>query len=264
MNLFNRQFTPRLWAVVLYAALLSCMLWLGNWQLDRAALKVSMAQAATEARLAAPVSLNDVEDIPSAAQRYTRVSVSGQYDAAHQLLWDNRTHKGQAGFEVLVPLQLDDGQVLLVNRGWTPPGASRADLPDVSLPASANTRVTVEGLLSRPSKGFASGDALSPEGAWPRLLQYLDYPAISRTLGAPLVPALLQVQTMSEDGTDSTVMSDRPEWLVANWQPAASGPAKHYSYAFQWFAMALALSIIFVVVNLRKADARPIREEHHE
>lgn len=254
MRFRNHQFTPRPWAVVLYAVMLLCMLWLGNWQLDRAALKVSMADAAEASRLAAAVPLADVDDIESAAGTYTRVSISGEYDGTRQLLWDNRTYKGQAGFEVLVPLQLASGQWVLINRGWIAPGQSRADLPDVSLPESATVApVTIEGLLSRPSRGFASGEALPQEGGWPRLLQYLDYQAIGEALGVPLLPALVQAQTLAEDGSDRTVLTARPEWLIANWQPSASGPAKHYSYAFQWFAMALALSIIFVVVNTRKS-----------
>lgn len=258
MNLFNYQFTPRLWAVVLYAALLLCMLWLGNWQLDRAALKVSMAQAAEASRSAPAVPLAELDEIETAAQSYARVSVSGKYDGSRQFLWDNRTHKGQAGFEVLIPLELDDGQWVLVNRGWTAPGLSRTDLPDVGLPAQTGTAtVDIEGLLSRPSKGLAGGEALLEDGSWPRLLQYLDYEAIGRTLGGSVVPALVQAQTLAEDGSDRTVLTARPEWLIANWQPSASGPAKHYSYAFQWFAMAVALSIIFVVVNTRKPGTRP-------
>ena len=43
--------------------------------------------------------------------------------------------------------------------------------------------------------------------------------------------------------------AETPLWFVANWQPAASGPEKHYSYAFQWFAMAVGLTVLFVVVN---------------
>lgn len=254
MRIFNHQFTPRLWAVVLYAALLLCMLWLGNWQLNRAALKVSMAEAAEQSRNAAAVPLSDIGDIEQAAVSYTRVTLQGEYDGAHQFLWDNRTHKGQAGFEVLVPVHLADGQWVLVNRGWVAPGPSRAQLPDVSLPPSAmTTPIEMEGFLSRPSKGFASGEALPDEGPWPRLLQYMDYQAISDALGGPVVPAVVQAQTLAEDGSERTVLTARPEWLIANWQPSASGPAKHYSYAFQWFAMALALSILFVVVNTRKS-----------
>lgn len=253
MRLGSRQFSPRLWAVLSYLAVLSCMLWLGNWQLNRAALKVTLQASAQAAQQADAVPIQSVTDWEEAAAVYQRVSVQGRYDDQHQLLWDNRTFKGQAGFEVITPLVLADGSQVLVNRGWIAPGESRQDLPDVSLPEGAeDALVAIEGVLSRPSKGFASGDAVPADGSWPRLLQYFDYAQIGQRLGAPVLPVVVQAQALSTDARQATVFSQRPEWLEANWQPAASGPAKHYSYAFQWFAMATALSVIFVALNTRK------------
>ncbi|NND91089.1 MAG: SURF1 family protein [Granulosicoccus sp.] len=255
MRIGSRQFSPKAWAVILYVAVLSCMLWLGNWQLNRAALKVSLQKAADTASSMPAVPLETVEDVDTAARQYRRVAVQGTYDDQRQFLWDNRTHQGQAGFEVLIPIRLDDDRLVLINRGWVALGLLRSNLPEVSLPESVvGKRVKVEGFLSRPSQGFASGDAASVEGSWPRLLQYLDYDRIGQVLGEPTVPALVQVQSLSADSTTHIVPTPRPEWLIANWQPAASGPATHYSYAFQWFAMATALTILFLTVNIRKTS----------
>lgn len=229
------------------------MLWLGNWQLNRAALKVDMQTAAQAALSAAALPLAEIFNVPDAARRYTRVSLQGTYDESRQFLWDNRTHNGSAGYEVITPMLLADGQWALVNRGWIHAGLSRDILPDVSLPSEvAQTPVAIEGYLSIPSKGFASGDALSQGSQWPRRLQYLDYEAIGRSLNEKVLPALVQAQSLAADAKTSTALTPRPEWLTANWQPAASGPARHYSYAFQWFAMALALTGIFLIVNTRR------------
>jgi len=240
----------------LYLFVLAIMLWLGNWQLNRAQVKVTMQEAATAAAQAAPVPISSISDIEAASALYTRVVLNGTYDSKRQLLWDNRTHKGRAGYEVISFFNLSDGGLALVNRGWIAPGANRQTLPDVALPSTAITApVFVEGYLSTPSKGFASGSALSDvsvEGGWPRVLQYFDYEAIEQLAGEPLVPAVVQVQTLSNNESKAAVLVSRPEFLTANWQPAASGPAKHYSYAFQWFAMALGLTVIFFVVNRKK------------
>ena len=253
MRLGNREFLPQLWAVMLYLAMVSCMLYLGNWQLNRAALKVSMEAASEQASSAIAEPISSVADLTVAAAIYQRVSLVGYFDQGRQFLWDNRTHKGQAGFEVITPMKLDTGDWVLVNRGWIPPGASRAELPNVELPELAPmTTISIEGLLSRPSKGFASGDAVPENGDWPRLLQFFDYTAISAVIGEPVLPVVVQVQALATSGNEATVYTPRSEWLEANWQPAASGPAKHYSYAFQWFAMALALTLIFVFVNTQK------------
>jgi len=254
MRVGDFVFSPRLWAILLFAALFACMLWLGNWQLDRAALKVSMQEAADQSQRGPAVPIAQVSDFHAAAAIYQRVSLEGVFEPDKQFLWDNRTRGGRAGFEVVIPFRLADGQRVLINRGWIPPEASRAILPDVSLPgASASSElVSIEGLLSKPSKGFASGRAVETIGPWPRILQYFDYDAMGSVLNEPLLPVVVQPQSVAADGLSVTSYSDRDEWLQANWQPAASGPSKHYSYAFQWYAMACALCGIFVIVNTRR------------
>jgi surfeit locus 1 family protein len=232
------------------------MLWLGDWQLQRAALKITLQESVEFARVAAATPLMEVTDLKQGAASYQRVSLQGRYDPERQFLWDNRTHKGKAGFEVLVPLILANGQSVLVNRGWIAPGATRQQLPVIALPQPVMLEtISIEGFLSRPSQGFTSGPAVTSAGTWPRLLQYFDYDAIGAVLGEPILPVVVQAQAVDTDAVGVTVLTSRPEWLTANWQPAASGPVKHYSYAFQWFAMATALTILFFVVNIRTRES---------
>ena len=182
--------------------------------------------------------------------------MKGTYDPERQFLWDNRTNNGTASFEAISPVKIDTGEWVLINRGWVAPGLSRSQLPDIQLPDNAlDSQQSIQGVLSRPSKGFSSGNAVETTGSWPRILQSFDYESLAEVLGGPVLPVVVQVQSVNAKGSAITVYEQRPEWLEANWEPAASGPAKHYSYAFQWFAMALALSIIFVVVNTRKLDS---------
>lgn len=267
------------------------MLLLGRWQLQRAAEKISLATAATQALSAAPVELlgllsaggdqalelisahegADAERSPASADssvasanasgNYKRVTATGTL-LQRQFLWDNRVHRGQAGFEVIIPMKLAGSEtVVLLNRGWIPVGVSRDRLPDVSL--NNQGVITVEGLLTEPSRGFASGPALAVSGstgdteAWPKLLQYIDYPAISASLGAAVTAGLVQniAETTSTNGFQSE------EFLKTdNWQAVANGPEKHYGYAFQWFGMFIALFAIYWLTNSRKVSQAVIEE----
>ena len=67
-----------------------------------------------------------------------RISVAGRWDAARQFLLDNRTRDGRAGYEVLTPLQLDDGRWLIVNRGWVSFSGYRERLPDIAIAHSGS------------------------------------------------------------------------------------------------------------------------------
>ena len=219
-----------------------------------------MREAADAARDAPAKMITEINDVKAAANAYTRVQISGEWLPDRQFLWDNRTHKGRAGFEVITPMRTADGLLVLINRGWLPLGVTRAELPDVSLPSELVDSVqTVTGYFTRPSKGFAGGDASSRDADWPKLLQFYDYPLIEDLLSAAIVPGVVQVLELDAAGggvTKSPASVDSVEspglWLTGNWQADASGPAKHYSYAFQWFAMATALAVIFVVVNLKR------------
>jgi len=238
------RFAPPLWATLLYLVVLVAMLLLGRWQLLRADEKIELIERAEVARLADPVPAArlDAAAAEQAGIGYARVAAHGRWLPSRQFLWDNRAHGGRAGVEVITPLQLDDGRLLLVNRGWLPLSTRRERLPDVSLDDIAEP-VSLGGLMSRPSRGFAQGEAFVADAPWPRYLQYFDYAAMAAALRADVLPAVLQPGAGDPDA----------RWrLTSNWQPAASGPEKHYSYAVQWFAMAIALTIIFGVVNRRR------------
>ncbi len=261
MRLGSRQFSPPWWAWLVFIVIAVIMLMLGRWQLDRASEKVRMSEAADAARRAPAQMITAINDVDAAASAYTRVQINGQWLADRQFLWDNRTHKGRAGFEVITPMRTSDGLLVLINRGWLPLGASRAELPDVSIPSEFVDSVqTVTGYFTRPSKGFASGEASPRDADWPKLLQFYDYPLIEDFLSATVVHGVVQVLELDgADAVDATLpgavdsSNSAGLWFTGNWQADASGPAKHYSYAFQWFAMATALAVIFVLVNLKRA-----------
>lgn len=246
----RRRFAPRWWAVVAWALVTLAMLGLGRWQLERADEKIALMAAAAAARGADPVDLATIDDPVAAAEAYRRTRVSGRWLTDRQFLWDNRAHGGRPGLEVVTPLLLDGGRAVLVNRGWVPLPATRSVLPDVRVPSAADVPAPVElvGLASRPSRGFAGGDALVADAPWPRWLQYFDYDAVADALGVPVLPFVLQPERGGPAGV---------ALLAENWQPTASGPEKHWSYAVQWFSMAAALTVLFVYVNLRRPGGEP-------
>ena len=247
MRIGQFEHKPTVVVFVLYLVFLGAMLSLGTWQMNRAAQKNTILAKAARSAEAQAVSVESLGDLSTAAEQHTRVTVVGTYIPDKQFLWDNRVHKGRAGFEVISPVLLKSGVAVLINRGWVPPGATRENLPDVTLSAELQTQMfEFDGLFSQPSKGLASGVAFEPAGDWPKILQFFNYTAMEQQLGYSLVPGVVQPQTASAP-------RDRPDLYIANWEPTeVMGPAKHYSYAFQWFAMAVALSVLYVVYNTKR------------
>ncbi|WP_395690815.1 SURF1 family protein, partial [Piscinibacter sp.] len=123
---------------------------LGLWQLSRAAEKEAQ-QAALESRSQepplAPASLAHTLD-EAAAQQHRRITLQGRWIGARTVFLDNRAMDGRAGFIVVTPLALPDGDAVLVQRGWAPrDAAERTRVPAVASPEGV---VTVEGRVAAP------------------------------------------------------------------------------------------------------------------
>ena len=219
---------------------------LGIWQLNRAEEKrILLALEATAANAPAVPIDTVVEGIEEAAVRYARVTITGVWMPEKQLLWDNRVSSGKAGYEVITPLLTSTGAAVLVNRGWVPVGLSREQLPDVTAGVDDGASVSIQGVLSRPSKGLVSGPAVEPSTTWPKRAQYIDYAAFDEVVGREFVPALVQGRLLGESVTEA--------WhLVGNWEPTEEfGPSRHLGYAVQWFALFATLVFLYLWYEVR-------------
>ncbi|AGL14942.1 SURF1 family protein [Actinoplanes sp. N902-109] len=157
--------TPRwLAAAALTVAASVVMVFLGNWQLHRYQERSAINARIDAADSAEPVPLTSalvkptepgkVGPMPGKSKAWTKVTMTGRYDAAHEIQARGRTVDGNVGFEIVTPLVLTDGTAVLVDRGWVPPQTADATAPPVAAPPPTG-QVTVVGQLhlteSRPS-----------------------------------------------------------------------------------------------------------------
>jgi cytochrome oxidase assembly protein ShyY1 len=145
--------TPRWIALGLGMTLAAAvMVGLGLWQLDRYGQRRAINDRVDAAVAADPVPLASVLGIdaaPTAQQAWTKVSVTGRYDSAHEILARARTVDGQVGFEILTPVVLNDGTAVIVDRGWLAPRPESASIKP-EIPPVPTGPVTVVGLLHLP------------------------------------------------------------------------------------------------------------------
>ncbi len=119
------RFAPSLGSTLLATAGIVACVMLAQWQLGRAEEKrvlfAGFAAGDTPAVVLSPGF--------ATPERYQRVEIMGRYDAARQFLLDNMIEQGRPGFHVLTPLFLNDGSMVIVNRGWVPLGPTAAPFP---------------------------------------------------------------------------------------------------------------------------------------
>jgi surfeit locus 1 family protein len=219
----------------------ACVLFvsLGSWQWNRGVHRQAVwreFEAGGEALVAATG--QSLDSLP----RYARVGVEGRYDGARQVLLDNQSREGRPGYELLTPLRLADGSLLLVNRGWLPFSGYRDRLPDVALPPAGGDVITVTGRLDRlPTPGLASGRAPPPgDGPWPRVTTFPTVAELAAIYGEPLREAVLLLDADAGPG------------FQRNWKPPGVSPDRNFSYAVQWWAFAVLAVVLFVVLTVKR------------
>ena len=191
----------------------------GIWQHNRMEQKLAL-RAQLEAASAHPASaLPDAGDL--AGWRYRPVAIEGAFDAARQVLLDNRVHQGRAGYEVVAPFLLRDGRTVVVDRGWVPQGATRAQLPAVPPPSGT---LTLQGRVNLPPAYVE----LAPDAAEGTVWQNLDMKRFAQFAGRALLPVVVEQTAPAAPG--DALVRERPA--------PDFGVDTHRIYMVQWFIFA--------------------------
>jgi len=233
----SRIFAPRAFTTLLTIVLIAFLISLGRWQLHRADEKRALFDsfaAGSDATL--PIDLATPR-----LRRYQHIEAGGHYDQSRQVLIDNMVQAERAGYFVITPFALTGGGWVLVNRGWVPLGASRADRPAIAVPG--DTRRLRGRADNMPSPGIQLGTkaALAPP-----------YPVVAAFPSRDDIARLLRESSWTSAGDLVLLDPGEPDGYVRDWSAPGFPPMRHIAYAVQWFALALTLAVIYVVTNLRR------------
>jgi surfeit locus 1 family protein len=209
----------------------------GVWQHGRMEQKLALRAQLDAASRSAPVALPATE--AWASWRYRPVRVTGTFDGAQQILIDNRIRAGRVGYDVVAPLRLADGRVVMVDRGWVPARATRDDLPSVQPPAG---EVTVEGRINVPSSAYLE---LAKAKAQGRVWQNLDLARFREATGIAVLPVIVEETGAADDG----LVRERPA--------PDTGVAKHMIYRAQWFTFAALAAGLWAWFTWRRKRKTP-------
>lgn len=217
--MYRFLYSPR-WIALHIAVALSVvvMVNLAFWQIDRFHQRQSF-NAILSARVpAASAPLADVltkYPNPADAEWY-RVIATGTYLLDEDVSVVNVTQDGQAGHDAVSPLLLDNGQVLLVNRGFLP--------LNMDIPQAPTGRITIEGRLRMSAIRRTGAVSDAPTGELQEV-QRIDIDRLAPQL--PYTPVAMYVELLNSQPADSDTLSRVADPVFTN------GP--HLSYAVQWF-----------------------------
>ena len=258
------HFRPSLWPTL--GTVFGCALFLtaGYWQLSRGLAKQQLLSQYDTAASHPPLQLGADSAALARAEPQT-ATVQGEYLAERQLLLDDQVLNGRPGYNVWTPLQLADGALLIVNRGWLPQTGIRSDLPQLPAPQGPQSLSGYWRALPRPAMRLGAGECdktsapakasaaaaaiehppaslATASAAWPRIV---DYPTIED------LQCLFQTRVIAGE---LLLAADAPGGFAREWRalPAEMPPSRHYGYAAQWFAFAATLFALFIKLNLKR------------
>lgn len=248
VNGVYRFLLSRQWVILTLVtlALIPTMIKLGFWQLHRHEHKVALNTVISESLAAKPV---PAESLTSQGQHikhedlFRRVTAKGHFDTAHEEVVRRRTNTdGEVGYHVLTPFVLDDGRVLVVNRGWIPADGAQTAFPKI--PAPAKGEITVTGRLMADETTADSG-IKNVRGLPDRQVMLISSEQEAQRLAKQVLGGYIE-QTAPEPKGDFE--------LIPNPEHGDIGP--HMAYAIQWWLFAAGVPVGWVVLARRERRDR--------
>jgi len=225
---------------------------LGLWQLRRLDERRAFNAVIEAAYDSAPVPLDRLIDptwrvdagglaaVDDSGAQWRPVVATGTYEPDAALRVVNRSQYGRAGDNLVVPLRLDDGRVVLVNRGFVPLGVADPPVPSLEVEVVGRVRVT--------ERRGAVG-ARDPADGVLTEVQRLDLERLAAQFGDALVPI-----TIDLDSSVPAEVDGLPQPVI---RPDLS-EGSHLSYAVQWFIFSVAAVVgwaLAIRISIRRRDA---------
>jgi len=227
------EFRPRLWSSIATVVGVVLTLALAQWQVGRAQYKEGM-QARYDQLGRQPAVHVGGQLVEREGVLLRRVEVRGEYVPKYTVFLDNRIHQHRPGYHVATPLRIDGSQrYVLVNRGWVASSGDRKP-PEVNTPSGMQA---IQGIAVAYSERYLE---LSTKVAEGNVWQNLVLERYRQATGLDLQPFVIQQDDAAGDG------------LVREWSRPDLGRNTHLAYAFQWYALSLAILIYFLATHVKR------------
>ena len=207
---------------------------LGTWQVYRLQWKEALI-AETQARIQRPpIPIGEAEARWQADGDvdYLPVELAGEYLHQSELYYYN-TLKGTVGWNVFTPLQLADGRLVLVNRGFVPDAYKDPDTRKQFLQSGSQNIVGLarNPLFEKPNRFVPDNDLSNRSFFWKSYPQMIDL--AKGAGGEPFLPFFVDAGKSNIEGA-----------LPVGGTTRISFPNNHLQYAITWYGLAAALVLV--------------------
>ena len=241
MLLKNYIFKFKLIPTLIFAITFCGFIVLGFWQIDRADQKNVLNSNYTDRQQEAIIVLdkNNVIDEKSSLL-WRKVEFEGSFINKQNIILDNQIFNQIAGFNIITPFKIKSSDSLvLINRGWHPNLKNRETLPIIN--EISGERILQGHIASFPVSGIKLGkNNIETLNSQIFRFQRLDAAELNYFFSAKMMPYMIYLDPIID------------KELYGNFKLPAPDSQKNYGYAFQWFAFAITLLIIFIRLSMKR------------
>jgi cytochrome oxidase assembly protein ShyY1 len=225
--MFKNLIKPRWIALTLFLLILIYLfIRLSNWQFDRYDQRVLRNESTNVALSLAPKKIDSVSQM-SDLKQWEKIELTGSYLSDQSKLVRKQYLKNNLGFWVITPFKIQNGENILVNRGWIPIGSSASS--NQSIPLAPVGTVNLEGYLQTFNESITQ-----PKDLPLNQVNTIDYKYFESAIANNFYVQLANSSPMD----NQVAIIPLPE--------LSNGP--HFSYAIQWILFALLLPIGWYVL----------------
>lgn len=230
------------WLLIIFLIAQTLLNELGFWQLERAKEKQYRLYQLEKGGQSVVTDLTQIDQ--SLIAQFQSVELQLELYGYDSLYLDSKINNKRPGYHVLnIAKDSSSGKYLLINRGWEFAGIERGRLPEVELPPR---QWLVQGrVYPIAEEAIKTADAKVEKSSDGMRLPVMDRSVVEKIeshYGIQLEQYLIRLNQQSEAA------------LETDWKWTNMSADKHLAYAVQWFALALALLVISLVVCIKKGE----------
>jgi len=235
-------FKPVFWPTVFFVFSFIILLSLGTWQVKRLIWKNDLISFYLKQSTNNIINLHK-ENFVSEEIEYRKVRLTGKFLNKKEVHITGKTYEGNAGFHVVTPFLMQNGNYVLVNRGWVSENYKEAKSRSFSL---INEETSVIGLIRYPQKkGYFVPENEPDNGFWftikpTEIKKYLK-------IDKETFIIKFYVDALRQEKKINLPIGIKEKINIRN---------QHLSYAITWYSLAIVLMIIYLSYHYSEGKLR--------
>jgi surfeit locus 1 family protein len=235
-RLFHKFNRPRPLAVFLFLSAFLTTMALGTWQVGRLEWKEGLIADINAAAQQPPITQLPHDAAALAGMQFTRIALSGTWLGDVEFHLTPRYFHGTFGYQIITPLKLADGRIILVIRGWVP---AANKLPETRPETKVSGRATVMGMLRVGNER----NPFTPDSQPERNVWFgRDVAEMAAFAGLKNVAPIMLDAVGTQDRTVLPIPSDGTIKLMND----------HLSYIITWYGVAAGILVIFLLAHYKR------------